>query len=170
MGGLLRGGGREANGGGIRDDRVGCGKANWTRLEIAAVDGKEENGVFGENGAIVEEVYDSGQGIGSIFSSKRRETATQLGEIVQRKRWIVHTRRQLQLQRLEGRSVSTQRRCIYKHLFAMQCADAIHDHTGEKQIAVGNAPTGDDGNEHLIPVFPRYAVNTDTSTLLTRTL
>ena len=52
----------------------------------------------------------------------------------------------------------------------MQCADAIHDHTGEKQIAVGNAPTGDDGNEHLIPVFPRYTVNTDTSTLLTRTL
>lgn len=126
--------------------------------------------MLGENGAIVEEVYDSRQGIGSVFSSKRRETATQLGEIVQRKRWIVHARRQLQLQRLEGRSVSIPEICIYKHLFAMQCADAIHDHTGEKQIAVGNAPTGDDGNEHLIPVFPRYTVNTDTSTLLTRTL
>lgn len=52
----------------------------------------------------------------------------------------------------------------------MQYANAIHDHTGEKQIAVSNDPTGDDGNEHLIPVFPRYTVNTDTSTLLTRNL
>lgn len=126
--------------------------------------------MLGENGAIVEEMHDSGQGVGSVFNSTKRETATQLGEIVKRKRWIVHARRQLQLQRLEGGSVSTPEICVHKHLFAMQCADAIHDHTGEKQIAVSNAPTGDDGNEHLIPVFPRYTVNTDTSTLLTRTL